>query len=518
MIAATLLGALLLWQADPELRDLLLFGSDDVVVRLTSPEGQPQRLDVIATGAPVSDVFSRIARTIGRQLTIAEGEAELRSIRPLEAHLRDRPLEDVLNWMAASAGLIVRLGREKLRLEADVPGDSTIVSLLERARNQYLLALVRHPTHVEAPRLRFEIANIHYALGEYELAADQYLNLIQLHPTFGDLPMAHFRASHAFRQLGNEVQAGRQLSQLIEDFPDGPLAAPAYVELAHSLHLRGEDRKAEYALRHVTERMKKQLAPVTLLRAAWLLCESGSYERSATAFDEALEAASAAADKNMQAEALAGLTESYAGLGNWPRVIDIVARFVKTIHESPHAARIFFQLARAHRELEDPLTTLLAVRRAREFAPIEEITERLNLLEGEVYADTGMLAHALPLLFQASQSMDPEVAVPALVLHAALSIEAGRLDKARRSYERLEGFAGHELEAGVGRARVALLQRNRPYCLQLVNELLPRVTSPEQRQQLVSLATQIWTESPELARGEPLAEAANTGATEEEQP
>jgi len=471
--------------ADPALLQEQLVARDAAIsVKLVSGEGESELLDVVSHGAPAFEVLVRVAQATGRTLKLGPGDAAPRSHRGVDANLKRRPLREVVAWIAGAAGLVSEVTRGDVRCEADLPEVAAPEQALARAIDAYRTALLHDPTRPDAPRLRFEIGNALYQLGDFLESVSAYHDLERDSPEFGDLPFAYFRCGHAHAQLGDEVGAQAQWLAIAELFPRHRLVAAARLAAVRSFRRQKDEVNASLALRFVVEGMRDGLAPEDLIEAGELLNEGGSSERAVEALRCALRSTS---DPELEERGLTALARAQAGRRDWTGVIATADGYVKRHPDGPRAAEIEWLLAVAHRELGDPFTALLALARARELRPDDRIEMKCDLLEGQIYAESGLAERAQRGLARAGACDFPEIAAPALAAHARLLIDGGQFEAARRLYERLTSLPDHEVEAAIGLAEVSLLQHNRRLCLAVVNETLPHATGRE-RDRLLELA------------------------------
>jgi tetratricopeptide (TPR) repeat protein len=378
-------------------------------------------------------------------------------------------------------------------LDADLAETTPPDALMRRALDHYRLALIKHPDHPEAPRIHFEIANMHVLLGEDSEAIELYARLQTLYPTYTDVDLALYRMGHAYSRLDDQPSAVRTWSRLLDQYPDSHLAPAVYFELARAFRNSGDLEKSHLALRHLVEGMRSKLSPRLLVSTAWLLCEGQDFERAAIAFRKALLESQ---EGEVAEEALAGLAQAEFGLQRWENLSKTLKDFHKRFPESRYAADLQLLLAREHRELGDPFTAVLALHRARELNPSEDILAQCDWIEGEIYAAAGLHSRALPLLFQAGQATTAEVSVPALRTHAKLALKRGYFEKARNSYERLAKFPLQRVPAQIGLAHVARSQRNYRQALVIIEETLALTVDRAERQQLLNLASEVIRTSP----------------------
>jgi len=482
-------------------------------VELVSKPDEPELLDVVAWDAPAHEILRQIAEKCGRELRIDHGQAALLAQATIDVHLTRRPLRDAVEWIAGSAGLWGEVVRGSLRLHADDPADVAPEVALRRAIDGWRDSLLRDPLQVDAPRLRFRIGNALYQLGDFASAITVWKELEESargrrnrrpagdqsatpavpgeEGEFGDMALVHFRCGHAYAAMGDDKGAEEQWLSIAKDFPASPLVAPARLETVKSLRRQGDPVTAALVLRLVVEG-QGDLAPETLVMAAQLLNESGNFERAEAALELALRSTS---DPALLARGHAAMARSKAGQGDWNGVVATAGLCAQEWNAGAEAAGMWLLLGEAHLHLDDPFTALLAVRRARELQPGDELTTAADLLEGRIWADCGLLARAQPHLERAGSSSWPLLAAPALELHSRLLREDGQLEAAARICEKRAALPGQQVAAAIELASIFLQQRNRTRCLAVVRDTLPHA-EPAQREQLSAIAREALRDAP----------------------
>ncbi len=489
------------------LEEELLAQDDAVDVKLVSNAGELELVDVVANGAPAHEVLARLAKATHRELKLEAGETALHAAAPLDAHLERRPLREALEWLTGAVGLAVELSRNTIRVRADGSNSVAPEELLQRAIDGWRAALLRDPLQPDAPRLRFQIGNALFQLGDFKQAIDVWKVLEDSAkgwnrrdanaPEFGDLPLVYFRAGHAYAALGDESGAQAQWLSIATLFPTDRLVAPARLETVRSFRRQGDATNANLVLRLVVEAMRTGLSARDLVTAGELLNEGGSHERAEQALQWALQSTS---DAELEERGLVALARSQAGRRDWHGVVATAESYVRKHVEGKRAAEIWLLLGQAHHELADPFTALLAIRRARELQPTEELSLACDLLEGQLFAESGLIARAEAPLARAGASNVAAIAAPALTAHAHLLRDDGQLEAAARLYDRLAQLEGSEIAAAIALAEVYLLQRNRTRCLDQIRDALHRTQPPlvdgTQRTALLEIARLALRDAP----------------------
>jgi tetratricopeptide (TPR) repeat protein len=470
--------------------------SSAVDVKLVSTEGESERVDVVAYDAPAHEVLERIARATGRKFTLDPGETVIRAHGPVNVQLRNRPLREAVDWIAGTAGLYAEVSRKEVRCAADTPLALAPEEQLRRAIDAWRLALLREPNSAEAPRLRMQIGDAYYQRGEFAQAIEVWENELEKYaPGFADLPLVYFRSGFAHVRLGDETAAQAQWNAIAMQWPHHALVAASRLATVRSLRRQGHDEAANVVLQLVVDHIDAGLAPQDLIDAGELLDEGGDSRRAVAALEWALQST---ADPDLEQRGLVALARAQGRREDWAGVVTTAQKFLSRHAHGDRAPDVYFALAQAHHGLGDPFTALVALRRAREVHPSDEIAGRCDVLEGTLYADCGLFDRAEPLLAKAGASDLPQVAVPALLAHVQLLRDAGQYEAATHVCERLASIAGHDVEAGVLLAELRLLQHNHALALQVVGKTLPRADDA-QRARLVEIANQALRDAPQSA-------------------
>ena len=469
------------------LEDELSAQDSAVSVKLVSAEGMLPLFDVVAHDAPAHEVLARLAKAIGKEISLDEGETVLRAGTMIDVQLRKRPLTEIVEWVTGSAGLAADIGRSTIRCRADTERSTAPERALEHAIDSWRTALLRNPDSVEVPRLRFQIGNAYFQLGRFAEAIQIWENEIEAAAdasTFGDLSLVYYRCGFAHARLGDEKGAQSQWFSIATNFSGDPLIAPARLEVVRSLRREGDTKNANVALRLVIEGMKDGLTPHDLVDAGELLAEGGDPARAIATFQWALQGE---ITPGLSERALASLMRAQNAHGDIHDVVQTAKRYLDLHRDGPNAAEIYLQLGLAHAKLDDPFTALLALRRSRELAPGGESGFRCDVAEGELFIACGLADRAEPLFARASACEFPMVAAMALVDQIALQRGAGQLEAAARGCERLSSLPGHEVSGALALAEIYLLQHSRTRAVELIQKTLP-LADDAQRSALLELA------------------------------
>lgn len=497
--------------ADSALEDAVMAQDESVRVELVSKQGAPELVHVNAFGTPVHEILVQLAKLDQRVLRVEAGEAALFSTAAVDAHLKHRPLEDAIEWIAGAAGLYADRTRGALRLQVDRSDSVDPEVAARRAVAGWRNSLARDPLQVDAPRLRFQIGNALYQLGDFknaavawtelESSATQWRQREAAHneggesadpaAEFADLPLVYYRCGHAYAALGDEKSAQNQWLLIPQKFAESAYVADARLQAVRSFRRQGDTANANLMLRLVIE-TQSRLSPTNMIEAGELLNEGGSHERATTVIELALATTN---DERLKERGCLALARSDASLQRWDRVVTSAKHYVKAHANGRHAAEMWLLLGKAHHHFEDPFTALLAARRVRELLPTEEIGYAADLLEGRIWADCGLRERADVCLERAAGSSYPRLAIPAIELRVELLQADGQLEAAARLCARWKELPGQSVNAAIRLAHICLLQRNRARCLSLVHETF-RDATDEQRAELNDIANEALRDAP----------------------
>ena len=419
------------------------------------------RFDVIASKTSVGLILGRLAEQSRRTLSIEPGDAELRCKQNLDFHLRDRSLSDCLGRIGEAAGLHVDLrlteahGGEIRVRPAEVQFDDS-ERLLRRALKHSRIALLETSTPEAEAKIRYEMGNLQYRLGDDEAAIEEYSVLVQDHPGFAVLPMARYRTAHAYARLGNDGQAVETWLALAHETDGHPLVVPSYLHSVRAFRrMGGKEANAKAALRSVVEVPHQHVPPSLIVEAAELLREGGEAQRSVMAYQKALERTQRT---EIRQQALSGLVGAYSDLQDWPEMLRVARQYIKAFPAGAHRAEMYLQVGVAHYHMKDPFVTLQAVRQASMLSNDSKLIAECGLWEGRIYAEIGHESLAAAALSRVAHSEHPRLALDARLRLAAVHFDHGRMVQARETYDGVlqdPRFSSAQAEAHAGLARVA---------------------------------------------------------------
>jgi tetratricopeptide (TPR) repeat protein len=491
LVAAVLLAD------DPMQKDLAaarLAQREAIHVRRVSESDQPLELDIDVYGAPVHEVLARVASLDGRDFKLEAGEAALSASAAVDVRLVKRPFADAIEWIAGAAGLLADTSRGVLRLKADSSTSFDPAVALRKAVDGWRAALAADPLQVDAPRLRFQIGNALYQLGDFRGAIEEWARLEEsagawrqpardpdgrkpgpdFATEFADLALVLYRSGHAHAALGEESQAQARWLTLADRFATSPLVADARINTARSCLRLGDRSGAALSVRMLLETQHDLTVP-NLVEAGEVLEAIGSSERACETLTLALRTV---VDPAFEERALLALATAQSTLRAWTLVVETADRYVRRVRNGRHAAEVWLMLAKALEGLDDPFSAMLAARRCRELRPFEDVALSAELVEGRIWAECGVSGRAENCLERAGGSTDPVVAGEALDRLIRLLLETGSLETASRHCQRMRKLPGQATAASVLLARICLAQRNRDRCLEVIREALPTADEP----------------------------------------
>jgi len=148
---------------------LLLAGTSAAEITVTKPGAMPH-LSVREENAAPLDLLTRIAEKTDRILLVPDDLTAGDSLPAID--LRNRPLDEVVEIVAGSAGLVSRVRRDSITITAE-PIAPEASSLRIRALAAHSWALLTFPGRPEVIETRVELAKVHAQLDQVESAIDE---------------------------------------------------------------------------------------------------------------------------------------------------------------------------------------------------------------------------------------------------------------------------------------------------------------------------------------------------------
>ena len=205
--------------------------------------------------APAHRVFDALAREAGRRLNLEGNLPDRIDDEVVSAFLKNRNLEEILEYLAGQIGLTFELDGATLSLkplEAKVAGDW--LNLKDEALRAFRRNLYRFMGHEDAPKIYFEISRLHYLSGDFDAAIEPADNLIVNYPGFSQLPMALLNVAKCYMELGDYRKARTKLRELVNKHGGHPAAQEGFLLLARCTWKAGNPAEAMLTLESMAQR------------------------------------------------------------------------------------------------------------------------------------------------------------------------------------------------------------------------------------------------------------------------
>lgn len=221
---------------------LALAPSGDPTVTVETIEGRPW-WSVRAQDAPVGRVLDLIARRSGRRL---EGTDELDPATLVTVELDRRPLEQVLEYVAGTAGAAVELRTDALVLYT--PGTRSAAALMADASAAWVRASTRFPGDPLAAGARLAQGELAELRGDGAAAREHYDALVETYPGAQEVTEATMRVARLLERQGQWAEASLRFRALARADVTGQYAPLARIELARCSIELGDPQTALHML------------------------------------------------------------------------------------------------------------------------------------------------------------------------------------------------------------------------------------------------------------------------------
>lgn len=213
------------------------------------------RYTVECVGAPAYEVFSKIAEEAGLNLVVEDSVKQRLDAELVSAFMNERPIEEILEYVAGQAGMIYSLDEKRIRV---VPLENYIqggwVAMKDEAIKAFRRSLYRFLGHDDAPKVYFEISKLHYLAGDFDAAISPAKTLIVEYPEFSQVPLTLLNIASCYMELGDFTKARQNLSELVNKYTAHPVAQEGYLLLARCWWKEGNPAAAQLTLRTLEDR------------------------------------------------------------------------------------------------------------------------------------------------------------------------------------------------------------------------------------------------------------------------
>ena len=250
--------------------------------------------DVQAKDVPVHRVMQAIGREAGLEVL---GFEDVEESARINVFLRERPLDQVVQYITGSAGLTATVTNHSIEVRGELPPFPGSADALSAAEVTYLTSLRRSSEGEGSTRARQALAQIAIAQGNLEKAVRHYELLVETSSDGAAIQAAHLEAGRLLVRLESWTLALPHFQDLANIALDDqtpaelfPVIAEARRELARCILMRGEPRRAQFMLQGLDQalpaRDDRDRAERWLLMARALL-ELGKHQEGLAFLDQA---------------------------------------------------------------------------------------------------------------------------------------------------------------------------------------------------------------------------------------
>ncbi len=243
LVAALLVATLVAQEPrDPSLN--LLY-----TVQVQEVNGEPHAT-VLAGRVPLWRLVGQLADQLGWTL---EGLAEEQATIAVSAHLENRPVADVFEFLLGSVGLQVELRNETVFVRRVDPLETAPQVVQQVALGAYLRTLRNFPEHAVVPSVLYGQAATEGLRGNVDNARALYLELVERFPSAEQVPQALLRTSRLLVSAGQWQQAEAILGRLLKNQVTEDEDREARLTIARCTLEQGHAQRALYALEAVDQ-------------------------------------------------------------------------------------------------------------------------------------------------------------------------------------------------------------------------------------------------------------------------
>ncbi|MDP6520168.1 MAG: hypothetical protein QF411_09740, partial [Planctomycetota bacterium] len=203
---------------------------------------------VSAQGVTAQQALSAIAAELDRPLTLTSPEQWAHAAEPLTIELVQRPLEDVLDFIAGSAGLRVEREQDFLALSPELPATAPSDVLLQRASNAWQRAMKNFPADEQVETALMTLASIELARSDDEKAREYWGALVDNRPESDLAPRAIYNYGLSLERTGQWRTAVEWFTSLANHLAADELREAAWLELARCQSRLGDARQVHYLM------------------------------------------------------------------------------------------------------------------------------------------------------------------------------------------------------------------------------------------------------------------------------
>lgn len=208
---------------------------------------------VECVSAPLSRVLCEITEKAGRQFRVDEDLRHRLDGEVVSCFLKDRQLEEILEYITGQVGLTYTLDETELAVTTltDLTRGDWL-AMKEEAVKAFRRSLYRFG-HEVAPKAYFEISRLHYLSGDYNAAISPARTLILEYPEFSQIPIALLNIGKCYMELEDFRKAREFLTELVNNYTHHPASQEGMVLRARCLWREGNPAAAQLALRSMRQ-------------------------------------------------------------------------------------------------------------------------------------------------------------------------------------------------------------------------------------------------------------------------
>lgn len=217
---------------------------EPAIVKLERIEGR-ELWTVRARESSVSALLNRVCELSGRSV---DGTSAMARAPLVTISLERRPLEQVLEFALGSAGLLVEVDDESIRVRADLAARETPEQRAGLASAAWGRAAAQHPHHPVAATARLAQGELEQLSGRDDAARQRYLDLLAQAPTSSAAGEAYLRTGRLAAERGDWSEASEHFRALANLAGADEYRAVARVELARATLRLGDAEGALHIL------------------------------------------------------------------------------------------------------------------------------------------------------------------------------------------------------------------------------------------------------------------------------
>lgn len=174
---------------------------------------------VVGSNVSIQTICNQIAKATGRIVFGFGGDERDLSSPLVTVDLRERPLDEVLEYVLGTAGLVAEISKDVLNVRLDAIGDERD-ALLMRALAGYGRASYAFPDHDLAAAARLAQGEIEESRGLDQAALSHYQLLIESHPASPLVLDAYMKSGDVLQRMGEWARAIEQYRYVSEISPE----------------------------------------------------------------------------------------------------------------------------------------------------------------------------------------------------------------------------------------------------------------------------------------------------------